>query len=66
MDEIILKERMREKRKELHMTQQELADECRISVDTIKSYETGRRIPKYKYLWRIAKIMGVDIKYFSE
>lgn len=66
MDVMILKERMRERRKELHMTQQQLADECGISVDTIKSYESGRRIPKYRYLWCIARNMGVDIKYFME
>ena len=43
----ILSDRIKEKRKERGWTQQDLAEQTHLSLDTIKSWESGRRNPDY-------------------
>lgn len=43
----ILSDRIKEKRKERGWTQQDLAEQTSLSLDTIKSWESGRRTPNY-------------------
>ena len=40
-----MKERLKELRKALHLTQQELSDRIGVKRNTIANYETGRNIP---------------------
>ncbi len=52
-------ERITSRRKELHMTQKELAQKAYVSIDTIKSYEQGRRVPQEDMRKVLADALGV-------
>lgn len=51
---------IRQKRKDLGYTQKELADRCGVAEITIRQYETGKRQPKIKILYKIATVLGLD------
>lgn len=53
-------ELMKQRRKELGMTQQDLADKCELSRVTILNYENGRFEPTRKNLKKISKVLGVS------
>ena len=54
-------ELMKQRRKELEMTQQDLADECGLSKNTIYNYENGRFEPTNENLEVLAKVLKVSI-----
>lgn len=50
-----------DKRKELKLTQQELASYLNVSDKAISNWETGKNYPDYVYLSDISKILGIDL-----
>lgn len=48
-------------RKTYEMTQEEFAEGCNISVDTVSNLEREIANPSLKMLQRIAKFMGIDM-----
>ena len=54
-------ELMKKRRKELGMTQQQLADKCGLSKNTIYNYENGKFEPTTENLEIISKKLNVDI-----
>lgn len=48
-------------RKELGMTQQQLADKLYVSVKTVSKWETNRGNPEINILPKLSKILGMDI-----
>ena len=53
--------RMREIRKEQHLTMKELGSKVGMSESTISLYETGKHEPDLKTLNRIADALGVSV-----
>ena len=51
---------IKQKRKDLGYTQKELADKCEVAEITIRQYETGKRQPKSKILYKIATVLGLN------
>ena len=49
-------DRLREARKSKGMSQQELADELGISINSVANYERGTSFPKESYLYKIINI----------
>lgn len=49
-------------RRKRGLRQEDLAERIEISVDSIKSYEQGRRIPRLANLLKIADVLEVDLK----
>ena len=54
-----------QRRKELHCSQQKLADMCGVTKRTIASYETDGRIPRESTLKKLAAALGCSIDYLS-
>lgn len=50
---------MKERRRELGMTQQELADACGLSKNTVYNYENGKFEPTKENLALLANVLGV-------
>ncbi len=57
---VIFRKRLREKRKELNLTQEELGKNIYLSKGEICAYEKGNRIPPLDVLIRIANFLEVD------
>ncbi|MBD3366270.1 helix-turn-helix domain-containing protein [candidate division WWE3 bacterium] len=55
---------MRNRRKELEMTQEDLASEVGLTTSTISLYESGDRTPPLKTLEKIAHALQIDISEF--
>ena len=58
-----LSERLKELRKEIGLTQQELADKTGLSIHTINSYESGRREPNSKAMTTLENYFNVSGTY---
>lgn len=58
--------RLKELRRERHMTQEALAKMLNISDGAISLYEKGERQPTFETLKKIADIFGVTIDYLLE
>ena len=56
--------RMRERRLMLGLTQRQLAELLRISGQQMHKYETGANQIKAGRLFKIAKVLGVEVGYF--
>lgn len=56
--------KMRFRRKELDMTQEQLADACGISFQQIQKYENGANRTSLSRLFQIAKVLKVPVDYF--
>lgn len=56
-----LGEKIKRKRKENSLTQQELADSIGVNVQTIRSYESGKYRPKTKALHEMARLFNCSI-----
>lgn len=56
-------DKIREKRKMLNMTQQELADELDLSRTYICDLEANRYVPSLKTAARIATFMDIDLNF---
>lgn len=59
----ILSERIKEKRKERGFTQKDLAEKLYISIDTIKSWESGRRRPDYTNMRLLCMVLRTSEEY---
>lgn len=57
-----MKNRIRELREQLNMTQQELAEKTLVSRQTINSLERGRYNPSAILAYRIARVFGRTIE----
>ena len=55
-------EKIKYYRKNLNLTQQELADLAGISLRALSNYEGGTRVPPLEIMIRLAKALNVDIK----
>ena len=53
-------------RKELNLSQEELADRLGISLVTMNRYEVGKRVPDADVLTRMAKFFEVSADYLLE
>ena len=60
---IQFKERLKELRKENHLSQAELAKELQVSQRSISSWETGFRQPDFETLEMLAKFFNVTTDY---
>ena len=60
---IQFKERLKELRKEKHLSQVELAKELQVSQRSISSWETGFRQPDFATLETLAKYFNVTTDY---
>lgn len=57
-------EKVRKERKNLKLTQQELADKIGVSLRTITNYETGKMYPKKRELYTVlADVLKLDVNY---
>lgn len=54
-------ERMKARRKELHITQREMADRLGVASPTVSLYETNAREPSIDTIKKIAKILNVKV-----
>ncbi len=61
--EILLKERIRELRKEQYETQLQVANALGIAESQYQTYERGANLPRVEYLWKLADHFGVSIDY---
>lgn len=57
---VIFKKRLKDKRKQLGLTQQQLGEKIYLSKGEICAYEKGKRIPPLDVLIRIANFLEVD------
>lgn len=51
---------IKERRKELKLTQMALAKACRVSIPTIQAWERGVSTPRRENLERLRVVLGVD------
>lgn len=54
-----------QKRKELNITQQELAKKLNVTDKAISNWETGKNYPDYCYFNELKEILGIDFNYDS-
>lgn len=54
--------RLRTRRKELHMTQQDVADEIGISQSAYQAYERQKRTPNARLACRFAKALKTTVE----
>ncbi len=59
-------ERIRMRRMELGLTQDKLADMLGVSFQQIQKYEAGRNAMKITSLYRLSRVLLVDISYFFD
>lgn len=59
-------EKIKNKRKELNLTQEYLAKELNISRQAVSKWEKGLSEPSMDNLVKLSKIFGVDIDYFKK
>ncbi len=57
---VLVGKRIREKRKELAMTQDQLANDCGIDSSNIRAYESGRGLPNVYTIVRLAAALYLD------
>lgn len=60
---MLLKDRLKELRKEKEITQEKLANYLNVSRSTIAGYETGKRKPEYETLQKLANYFNVSVDY---
>ncbi len=54
---------IRTARKNIVMSQGDLAKEVDVALDTISRWETGKRTPRTEDLLKLSKILGVSVSY---
>ena len=60
------REQLKKKRKELEMTQQQIADRLGVTSASISSWENGSRNPSYEMLGRWAGLLGYSVCLIEE
>lgn len=56
---------IQERRENLDLTQEELAEDLDISVETMKAIETGRRVPSLEMLLYVCFYLGIAVHFES-
>jgi len=51
-----------EKRKELKLTQVQLAERCHVEPNTVSAWENGKHAPGELHLERLERVFGVDFR----
>ena len=59
-------EKVTEARNELGLTQTQLGDAAGVSLRTVLDYEKGRKTPRPGTMLRLAKALGVSVKFLSD
>jgi len=62
----LIGQRIRERRKQLGLTQEELAERLGVSWSAVSKWEIGDRRPSDKLLQKLAKVLKVSPSYFLE
>lgn len=57
--------RMKRLRKGRGLTQNELAEQLEVSVDSVRRWEWGQRFPDVEELCRMAKVLNTTVSYLS-
>lgn len=55
--------RLRQLRKDKHMTQAQVAGRIGVTASMVSSYETDIRLPSYEVMLRLADVFGVTVDY---
>ena len=55
--------RLRQLRKDKHLTQAQVASRIGVTPSMVSSYETDIRLPSYDVMMRIADVFGVTVDY---
>lgn len=58
-----IQEVMKDQRKKLGITQQDLAEMAEIGITTIKQIEAGKGNPSLSTVEKIMEVLGMEIKY---
>jgi transcriptional regulator with XRE-family HTH domain len=66
MDTKIIGSKIAKARKEINMSQAQLAQSLFISPQAVGKWERGESVPDIITINRLAEILGVDLNYFSE
>lgn len=64
--DILVGQRMRERRLILGLSQEKLAEACGVSFQQVQKYERGQNRLSASRLFRVAQVLGVPISYFFE
>lgn len=56
-----ISEKVQKRRKELGLTQEDVAEQLEVSVQTIQFIENSRRIPSLPMLIRLAKVLKFEV-----
>lgn len=59
-------EKVKKSRQEAGLTQQQLADEVKVSSRAVKAYEKGEMNPRQGTIFLIAKALKISIKYLTD
>lgn len=59
-------EKIRDARKALKLTQTELGEKADLSLKSIYAYEKGDQVPRLNTIRRLAKALGVTVKYLTD
>lgn len=60
---MIIGDRIRKRRLELHMTQKQLGDAIGVSKVAISNYENNERVPKLKTISKMCEVLNLEIGY---
>jgi len=66
MESIIIGEKITKARKKAGLSQAQLAEQLFISPQAVGKWERGESVPDILTISKLAKILGVDLNYFSE
>ncbi len=58
--------RLRRRRRQLELSQQEVATACGVGFQQIQKYEAGAQIIAAERLWRASRVLGVPVSYFYD
>ncbi len=59
--ETILKNKIKEYRKELKLSQEELANACSVTRQTINAIENNKYDPTISLAFKLAKVLGITV-----
>ncbi len=62
---MILYKRIRDLREDADKTQQQVADELGMWLNTYRNYETGKRIPPFDFMIALAKYYDITLDYLA-
>ena len=63
---MLFKDKVKEQRGRLGLSQKQLAEKAGIGFRTIVTYESGKRFPHSAQLYKLAKALGVSTEYLKD